>query len=68
MPHYCYYSNPHSMSTYPSNMDASGVVDNEYAVILNKRIRAYKKKLERINALKGKQVLSSSLSQRIGSG
>ena len=56
------------MSTYPSNMDASGVVDNEYAVILNKRIRAYKKKLERINALKGKQVLSSSLSQRIGSG
>ena len=44
------------MSTNPSNVDATSVVDNEYTIILNKRIRAYKKKLERINALKGKEV------------
>ena len=46
------------MSTNPSLKDATSVVDNEYTSIVNKRIRAYKKKLERISALKDKQVNS----------
>lgn len=44
------------MSTNPSDVDATSVVDTEYTVILNKRIRAYKKKLERISVLKSKEV------------
>ena len=46
------------MSTNPSVVDATSAVDNEYTAILNKRIRAYKKKLERISVLKSKEVHS----------
>lgn len=44
------------MSATPSPVISMDATENPYAIVLNKRVRAYKKKVERISALKGKQV------------
>ena len=44
------------MSSPVSPVVATGAPEHPLIVVVNKRIRAYKKKIERINALSGKQV------------
>lgn len=44
------------MSSTPSPVTPTDGTENPYIVVVNKRIRAYKKKIERINSLRGKEV------------
>ena len=44
------------MSDVVTGASSAVVADNPYITILNRRIRAFKKKVERINALQDKKV------------
>jgi hypothetical protein len=44
------------MSDVVTGTSSAVVADNPYITVLNRRIRAFKKKVERINALQGKKV------------
>ena len=56
------------MSSATSGNCSSVAVENEYMVVLRKRIRAYKKKLDRISALKDKKVAVSFRPYCVGHG
>ena len=45
------------MSDVVTGTSSAVVADNPYITVLNRRIRAFKKKVERINALQGKKVV-----------
>ena len=47
------------MSNSASPVVSTAARDNEYITVVNKRIRAYKKKIDRILALRGKEVIFS---------
>lgn len=47
------------MSNSASPVVSTVTCDNEYITVVNKRIRAYKKKIDRILALRGKEVIVS---------
>lgn len=56
------------MSSATSAHCSSVAAENEYVVVLRKRIRAYKKKLDRISALRDKKVAALFRPHCVGHG